>query len=209
MIEFEYPAIWGEIEAILRTGDTGFAYDYTISALSPEQAPLILAGGRSRDFTEGRGGMITDFMGFGDGLSQNRCASARDLIPICEEIQPNVVLLMDFPKAKHICDPTPGVLYSPIAIIEINLPDNAWINGFRFVSPFLSELLAGDLRADMRDVLGFTPDSGSTRCDSASQTEFDSRVRGLIEGIEAKSVDSGTNENINTFRHIAESVTFQ
>jgi len=207
---FEYPAVWGEIEAILRTGgDTGYAYSYAFSALSSEQASLIQAGGRSKDFAEGRGGMVTDFLGYGDSSSQSRCASMKDFIPICEEIKSNVVLFMDFPEAKHICDPSPGVLYSPIAIIEINLPDNPTINGFRFVSPFLSESMAEELNAGVRDILGYAPDTGPTKCGSSSQTEFDGRVKELVEGIRANSVDSDTSENINTFKHIAESVMFQ
>jgi len=208
-IEFDYPAVWGEIEAVLRTGDTGYAYDYTFSALTAEQASGILAGGRSQDFTEGRGGMITDFFGYSDSSSQSICASTKDFAAICEEVKPNVVLLMHFPEARYICDSAPGTLYSPIAIIEINLPGNPTINGFRFVAPFLSEQAAEKLNTDMRDILGYAPDAYPTLCGDASRVNFDNMINELVEGIKVGSVDSGTSENIARFEHIAQSVIFR
>ena len=206
-IEFEYPIDWDEIEATLRTGDTGYAYDYAFSSISPEMAFLLMAGGRSEDFTEGRGGILTDFNGY-DDLSQGGCASIREDYPICEEIQPNVVLFMKFPEAKNICDLVPGVLFSPLAIVEINLPANPTINGFRFISPFLSPLLVEALNTDIRDILGYTPETGATTCDSASQVEFDGRIAELVKNIKANMVDSDTTENVDSIRHIAESILF-
>jgi hypothetical protein len=208
-VEFEYPAIWGNIEAVLRTGDTGYAYSYTFDALSVEQASVILAGGRSKDFSEGRGGMITDFKGFGDNSSQTRCASVREFIPICHEIKLNVVLLLDFPEARSICDPVPGTLYSPIAILDINLPTNPVINGFRFVSPFLSGHSLEKLNADLRETLGYALETGPTSCDDSSRAEFDRRINDLIEKIMAGTVDQGTSDNIATIEHIAQSIIFQ
>jgi hypothetical protein len=64
-IEFEYPIAWGAIEVDLRAGGyTGYAYDYFFSGTTPAQVGLLAAGGRSKDFSEGRGGMPTDFSGY-------------------------------------------------------------------------------------------------------------------------------------------------
>ncbi|HEY5732067.1 MAG TPA: hypothetical protein VIS72_18630 [Anaerolineales bacterium] len=61
-IEFEYPTLWGEIEAELRTGGyTGYAYFYYFRGKMPDETELLVAGGRSRDFSEERGWMPIDF----------------------------------------------------------------------------------------------------------------------------------------------------
>ena len=55
-IEFDHPITWGEIEAVLRTGDyTGYAYDYFFGGRTiAELRPSWLEG--DRDFTVGRTG---------------------------------------------------------------------------------------------------------------------------------------------------------
>jgi hypothetical protein len=178
------------------------------SDVSSEQGFITTAGGRSADFTEGRGGRLTVVRGYGDDLTQGGCAAISEDYPICEEVQPNVVLFMMFPEAKSICDLAPSVLFSPLAIVEINLPTNPTINGFRFISPFLSQNLAEELNAVMRDTLGYALETGATKCDSASQAAFDGRIAELVERIKANLVDRDTNENIDSIRHIAESILF-
>jgi hypothetical protein len=117
---------------------------------------------------------------------------------------------MHFPNAQFICNPAPGRIPYPIAIIEINLPDNPLINGFVFVSPFLSEELTEDLKSDKRDILGYAPPTVvPTKCDSASQAEFDDEINDLIESIITGSVDDETKGNIQQLEYIAASVTFQ
>jgi hypothetical protein len=70
-IEFEYPTTWGEIEAALRTGGyTGYAYDYFFGGKTIGETEPLVAGGRSIDFSEGRGGMSTDFAGYGNSGMQ-------------------------------------------------------------------------------------------------------------------------------------------
>jgi hypothetical protein len=210
-IEYEYPSVWGEIEAVLRVGgDSGFAYDYTFSAFSSEQNLTVIAGGRSKDFAEGRGGLRTDFKGYAGLSSQSRCDAIKEYIPICEEIKADVVLLMEFPKAHHICEVPPGTLYRPITIIEINLPANPTINGFVFISPFLSEQEEERLLADMRAILGYDPESGArTRCSDANQAQLDRRIGELVRRIENDEIDNETRENIAKLNHIAQSITFR
>jgi hypothetical protein len=209
-IEYEYPAVWGEIEATLRAGgDSGFAYDYTFSAFSSEQNLTVRAGGRSKDFAEGRGGVRTDFKGYADRSYQSRCDDIKAYIPICEVMKVDVVLLMEFPDAFHICEDPPGTLYRPITRIEINLTANPMINGFVFISPFLSEQEEDRLLADMHEILGYDPESRvSITCSDANQLELDRRIGELVRRIENDEIDNETRENIAKLRHMAQSVTF-
>jgi hypothetical protein len=197
-VEFEYPAIWGDIERTLKRGDTGLAYSYRISKPAPEQKHFIEAGGISRDFTEGRGGKLTDFSGFGDktGCEYYYWGS------ICEEISKNVIIVLIFPNADTICDPGPTVLYSPIALIAIDLPENPIINGFIFVSPFLSEKQDQELHS----LLGITPEGDITKCHQESKQQFNSKVSELVEAIKDDTVDVVTKSNLDQMYRLAKSI---
>jgi hypothetical protein len=48
----------------------------------------------------------------------------------------------------------------------------------------------------------------ATKCDSASQAEFDSKINELVENIRNGSVDNDTNNNIQQLEYIAASVIF-
>jgi hypothetical protein len=209
-IEFEYPVSWGAIEAVLRTSifGTGYAYEYYFIGTSSEILSAIKAGGRSKDFGEARGGMFTDFRGYGDESYQNRYDNIK--APICRGIQPNVILTMNFPQARYICDSGPGSISTPRALIEINLPENPLINGFVFISPFLSAQLTEKLNEDKLDILGYSPRTTvATKCDSASRAEFDNKINELIENIKVGSVDTDTNNNIQQLEYVAVSVIFR
>ncbi len=199
-MDFEYPAAWGEIDAVLRQGDTGHAYDYSFSARG--QWTMLEAGGRSHDFSEGRGAFITDFMGFGARLPQEVCA--RFGAAICNPVQPGVILMMAFPKAGFLCNPGPGLFYFPVAIVAVNLPRNPQINGFVFASNFLSSQSESGLMGIL-DV----SDMGAQKCDDASQQQFDARVKEIVANIEAGTVDSETSENIAALMRLAESIRFR
>jgi hypothetical protein len=211
-IEFERPPVWGEIEAVLREGgDAGYAYEYRFTSQTVASEFPLMAGGRSKDFTEGRGGIFTDFRDYGDNYSsQNRCHDVQAYRPICEEIQTNVVLLMGFPDAHSICEMFPGGIFTPIIFIEINLPANATINGFVFVTHFLSDMEMNALVADMRDILGYDLATGDAAiCGDADQEAFDRRMVELVQRIENGQIDDQTKENIAQLREMAESITFR
>lgn len=210
-IEFERPAVWGEIGAVLREGgDAGYAYDYSFTGQAFAGGFPLMAGGRSKDFGEGRGGMYTDFLGYGDNYSaQNRCSDMRAYTPICEEIQTDVALLMKFPDARSICESVPGVLFTPIILLEINLPADATISGFVFVTPFLSEAETDDLVADMRDILGYDPETGgAAMCGDADQETFDRRMAELTQRVRIDQIDDQTKESITQIRKLGASVIF-
>ena len=210
-IEFEYPVSWGAIEAVLRTSifGTGYAYEYHFIGTSSEHLHPITVGGRSKDFGEARGGMFTDFRGYGDESYLDRCDNFKNFSPVCREIQPNVILIMIFPQARYICDPGPGSFSTPLAFIEINLPEDPLINGFVFISPFLSAQQQELLYGDMRDILGYSRETlVPNKCDEANQVEFDNKINELVESISAGSVDTDTNNNIQQLEHVAASVVF-
>lgn len=210
-IAFEYPVSWAAIEAVLRTSifGTGYAYEYYFIGTHSEHLHPINAGGRSKDFGEPREGTFTDFRGYGDESYQDRCDDIKNYVPICREIQPNVILTMHFPKAQFVCDPAPGSFRYPIAIIEINLPNNSLVNGFVFVSRFLSEQQTNNLNADYHDILGLTAETMMpTNCAAINQAEFDSEIEALIENIRTGSTDEETNNNIQQLEYMASSVTF-
>ncbi len=207
-ISFEYPATWGEAEGVLLAGDTGFSYRYVFSELASQLTMTVATGGLSHDFTMGRGGMWTDFAGYGGASSRNPCQSGSGTPPICDVIKPQVAMFMLFPQAKYICDPGPGSFDVPLAFIDIDLPDNPTINGFRFVSPVLSEQETEMFRNRTQEILG-TLKAGESKCDSASQTVFDDSVKALIERMKSGLIDADTQANIDQLRHIAQSIDIE
>ncbi len=208
-VDFEYPVWWGEIEAMLRTGDTGYAYEFYFVGTSSEHLFPIKAGGRSTDFGEARGGMLTDFRGYGNESFQDICDSIASFAPICKEIQPKVMLTMRFPKARYICDPGPGSFSNPLAFIEISMPENPLINGFVFISTFLSKQQQELLNDNMHDILGYSREAlVPTKCDEANRVEFENQINELIENIRTGTLDAETIENIRQLEYLATSVTF-
>jgi hypothetical protein len=208
-VDFEYPRWWGGIEAVLRTGDTGFAYEYHFIGTSSDHLFPIKAGGRSTDFGEARGGMLTDFRGYGDEPFQEICDRIARFAPICREIQPNVMLTMSFPQSQYVCDPGPNTFSKPLAFIKVSMPENPLINGFVFISPFLSKQQQEFLNENLNDILGYSRETlVPTKCDEASRVEFDTKVNELIENIETGKVDTETIENIQQLEYVAASVTF-
>ena len=194
-LEFEYPTQWGNIEATLRRGQTGLEYLYRFANPAPEFTGYIGAGGISRDFTQGRGGTYTDFAGFG---GQSGC-DYYDWGKVCEEISQAVVLVLFFPIANHICDPGPTVMYSPLALIAVDLPENPTVQGFVFTAPFLSAEQESALHA----LLGI---GDSLKCDQESKQQFDARVAELVDGARNGTLDSETLENLAQIEHLARSI---
>jgi hypothetical protein len=206
-IEFEYPTIWGKIEAVLRTGGyTGYAYDYYFGEKTIAETEPLVAGGRSIDFSEGRGGMSTDFAGFGDsGLQTNYCAW-HDLFPICQRINPDVVWMIRFPNANYICE-NAQFDTTPIFRVEVNLPNNPTVNGFVFQAPFLSEKLTGQLNSNLYPLLGLDSQMIPAKCDMASRDAFDTAVSTYVEKIQNNSLDAETLNNLVVLIHLAKSIT--
>ena len=212
-IEFEYPISWGEIEAWMPPGgDAGSRYDYFFGGKTIGGAEPLLAGGRSKDFMEGRGGMPTDFSGFTS--SKDRCTEVSDQYPICQMIKPDVIWMIRFPDSEDFCyridaDEASKAKWQPIVRIEINLPTNPAIQGFVFEAPFLSAQLLDQLNSNLLPLLGLGSESSIRNCDPSNRQMFDSQVQDNIERVKNKELDDMTLKNLDELLHLANSITFQ
>jgi hypothetical protein len=209
-IEFEHPAVWGDIEAVLRTGwDSGYAYKYSFHSATISDAYLPETGGLSIDFAEGRDQHQTDFAGFGNsGLPADSCED-RDLYPICNDTSPDVKWMIRFPNAKYFCEVSHRDT-SPVFRIEINLPDNPTINGFVFIVPFLSEPLYEEIKKDIYSLFLKGPEmmpSYPEACYPENRQPFDEEVKKFIERLQARSLDAETLMNLDDLIHLAGSIT--
>ena len=213
-IEFEYPIAWGEIEVDLRVGGyAGYAYDYFFSEITPPQVGLLAAGGRSKDFSEGRGGMPTDFSGYENISSAMRCSQINAFYLLCQEIKPNVVWMIRFPDSEYFCfrvaADAPPPTFNPVVRIEINLPQNPTIQGFVFEAPFLSEELSDELTNDLLPLLGRGPHSTAIKCEASDRQAYDNQLQDFIELVQSNSLDDGTIKNLEALMHLAKSITFK
>jgi len=210
-IEFEYPATWGEIEAVLRTGGySGYAYDYYFGGKTIAETEPLVAGGRSKDFSEGRGWMPTDFAGYGDiGIQSKESCEPRDLYPLCEEARSDVAWMIRFPNAKFLCAGFLSTMLYPTFRIEINLPNNPTINGFVFEAPLLSEQFSNEVESDLYPLLGLNSNMIPTKCDDKSQQAFDAKLKVFLDKLINRSADSGTVKNLDELTHLATSIIFR
>ena len=210
-IEFEYPTIWGEIEAVLGTGGyTGYAYFYYFDGKMPGGTEPLVAGGRSRDFSEGRGWMPTDFAGYGDvGIQSKESCEPRDLYPLCEEVRPDVAWMIRFPNAKFLCDGFLSTMLYPTFRIEINSPTNPIINGFVFEAPLFSEQFYGEVESNLYPLLGLDAEMRPTKCDDESQQAFDAKLKAFLDKLTNKSADNETLKNLDELTHLANSIVFR
>lgn len=212
-IEFEYPTAWGEIFAELRTGGySGYAYDYYYGGKTIAETEPLVAGGRSKDFSEGRGGTSTDFGGYGDTgmqLKESCNPSLKDLFPICEQVIPDVTWMIRLPNAKYICNSSPGFYTTPVFRIELNLPNNPTINGFVFEAPFWSEKFFNQIKGDLYPLLGMGSDMFPKKCNEADKQAFDNQLALILESIEMGKIDKETQQLINEVIHMAKSIKFR
>jgi hypothetical protein len=205
-LTFEQPESWGPITATLResVAGTGLAYDYQYA-----ETPSLMAGGRSAGFTEGRGGMPTDFagsgpLGFNGATPEEWCAELT--ASGCEIVQPNVVLAWRMPEAAGLCDqPDFELQFKQKAFVWVLLPASASINGFVFVAPFLSAEADEHLLDLRRDLLGWDGVSHAV-CSLESQAAFDAEINAYRDDLESGRVDAETLENVAGLRHLAESI---
>ncbi len=210
-LTFEQPAAWGPITATLRESfaGAGLAYEYQYA----DMPGIIQAGGRSADFTEGRGATLTDFsgsgtLGFNDKSPEEWCEGLGGTPVLCSVVQPNVVLDLRFPEAEYLClDSGQYFFTSPLAFVWVLLPDHPQINGFVFVAPFLSDEAADDLLDLRRDILGWDGSATHTACGPEQQAEFDEAITAFIATLDGGQADPDTLANVAALRHLAESIT--
>lgn len=206
-LSFRYPAAWGRIgRTNLRTStQSGRAYDLVFDR--PPVPPLPVAGGRSRDFAEGRGGMLTDFGGYDKSAPGSLIGLGKDgkcdpAFASCERIQSNVVLALLYVPGSIRCEGGPILVGDPVALVAIDLPNNPNVNGFVFAAPFLSESTLARLNA----TIGVTAQGDSTRCGSADVAAYDAMLKDLLMGIQTGRADVETMANVSALRALAQSI---
>lgn len=135
-IEFEYPAPWGDFYQVLgRGGTSGYEYYYFLNQSPDQDWPV--AGGISRDYSEGREGSEYDFA----GNIQRICTS--DVV--CIEVEPQVFLVV-VPRIEDLCLAGFTNYSLPYGEILIQLPTNNVINGFEFTHSVFSESAVSEIR---------------------------------------------------------------
>ena len=190
-IKFERPTAWGTITSTLSESNyCGYAYGYAFSSAD------VAAGGRSQNFMEPRGGMVTDYGGDEGTNTYNPCSSAS----ICEEVQPGVKFIVRVPEAQFICNPGPGVFQQPEAMVTIDIPTGETINGFIFIAPFLSQPWQQEI-----EQLEIQP-GGGLNCQGEGPQQFDALMQKLVEQINTGTLDEETQANLQAIRHLAESI---
>ncbi|MEO6063293.1 MAG: hypothetical protein ABIQ99_15270 [Thermoflexales bacterium] len=206
-LSFRYPAAWGRIgRTNLRTStQSGRAYDLVFDR--PPVPPLPAAGGRSRDFAEGRGGLLTDFGGYdkrapGSLIGLGKDGKCDPTFASCERIQPNVVLALLYVPGPIRCEGGPILVGDPVALVAIDLPNNPNVNGFVFAASFLSEATLARLNA----TIGVTTQGDSTRCGSADVAAYDATLKDLLMGIQTGRADVETMANVSALRALAQSI---
>jgi hypothetical protein len=193
-IEFAHPASWGAgVAMLVQSRFVGYIYNYAFENTE------IIAGGRSNPFMEPRGGMPTDFSGFGDQTAEQVCATS--YAELCEVVQPGVVLTIQFPHAESSCNPGPGVIWEPQVSILVDLPDHKLINGLAFTSRFISEALTQELAPIQPNPSGSPPQN----CDEANQQRFDERMQLLVQQLQDGAIDEETQANLQALRAMAQS----
>ncbi len=200
-IRFEYPAEWGEIEPMISHGGyAGYAYGYSFTNREVVDEINVGAGGRSSDFSEGRGAFITDYRGMPGQLD---CSTEIYQPGLCQAIAPQVLLTYEFPEARWVCEPGPGTRFKPIAIIKINLPQNKIINGFIFVSQFLSPTMQQELDRIINPLHG-----SPSGCEEPRMAQFDAKVHEIMGLIQSGNLDTESEKQLRWLMRLARSIKF-
>lgn len=190
-LHFTYPEFMGFIsETTLRRGGiAGYTYVYLLEN--------GYAGGLSNDFSEGRGGMITDHWGFGGRTAGEFCASKER--GICREVKPGVVYWIEVSPAEWLCDTdsmTPFAV-TPLVILELDLPTHSLLAGFGFTAPLIppDTTPAWEVRR-----------GNSELCDLVHQAIFDAQIAQLLRDVMAGSAEPEIQARYDGLLRLAESL---
>ncbi len=188
---FSYPAFMGEIqETVLRAGGyAGFSYEYMLNG---EGA----MGGRSRDFSEGRGRMFTDQMGFDGRAATEICPDWQ--AATCVEINPSVVVMVMYPESRAFCTDSMFNASPPHAIVAVDLPGHPLIHGFGFAVSLASPAWSAAYYAEWR--------SDDRMCDPAVKADFDARMEQLRLDLEAGTAEADIQARYDAMLRLAASV---
>ncbi len=208
-LEFEYPTEWGTLTGYLRQAKeqrddseewfvTGYAYEYRF-----DQTYIVEAGGRSREFSESRGGMLTDFSGFLHPDIICRWPHNRPN-EICNEVKPNVFFVISLTNATEFCKEEYGRGIEAFAAVALEIPDNDLINGFIFGTNILGADIIEEITHDFPQ-----REQPEIVCDDATRQAFDQRMEQIAEDIANMTVTGETLYNLELLNHLAESIIFK
>lgn len=137
-MHFSYPAWMGQIQyTVLRQGSySGYFYEYIFENYNLHMDNASYAGGRSRDFSEGRGPYYTDQSGFNGQSAESLCEAWAAVI--CQELSPGAIAIGILPQAEWLCGD--HMMFRPIprGILILDLPEHPLINGFAVSFSLLS-----------------------------------------------------------------------
>lgn len=202
-LRFTYPSSWGHLQGYLSEGACGgYAYRFEFDNL--RDAPR--AGGASIDYCEPMGGDITLFRGFtvSDKLGE-RTVDGCTLFTAaasCQRIGDHVLIVTLLPDVNALCDPAPGVIYAPIMIVAVDLPDDARIHGLAFVMEFLSTKARDSLFAP----LGGLSINRQLCDDPATRQRFEQAVQTLAKSLATGAVDEETAYKVQLIQEFAASI---
>jgi hypothetical protein len=202
-LRFTYPSSWGQLRGYLSEGACGgYAYRFDFDNL--RDAPR--AGGASIDYCEPMGGDITLFRGFtvSDKLGE-RVVDGCTLFAAaasCQRVGDDVLIVTLLPDVNTLCDPAPGVIYAPIMIVAVDLPDDARIHGLAFVTEFLSTKARDRLFAS----LGGLSINRQLCGDPAARQLFEQAVQTLAQSLATGAVDEETAYRIQLAHAFAASI---
>ena len=191
-MQFSYPAFMGPVEhTMLRQGGQGgFGYEYMFVDWEN------YAGGRSRDFAEGRGPRYTDQEGFNGRSAADICAEW--VAAGCVELGPGAVLILMLPQADWLC--SDAMMFTPVphAILALDLPQHPLINGFGFSFSLLSKEAATTFQEQWY--------SGDNQCTPENKAALGSEMAQLNSNLQAGSAAQEIQSRYDAMIRIAESI---
>jgi hypothetical protein len=193
-LSFEVPPFMGPVAATLlrEGGQAGYSYEYTFG----ENQAGAGAGGRSRDFAEGRGGMFTDQLGFG-GLSAGEFCAQRAEGGICQVIDEQTVVMTLMPQAFQFCEDWMMTTVTPQVIVVVDLPDHPLIHGFGWTAQLLPPEMNAEWTAAPQD---------PNFCTDERRGAYDARVEALRQDLPAGVADPAIQSRYDALVHLAESI---
>lgn len=196
-LSFRYPSSWGQIDETLRSGTTGKRYDLTFNGNVGGSAlgfGSITAGGRTKDFSEGRGGYIADAA---TGFSSPRefCDSNFGKQGTsCEAINQNIVVQLVIPKYEDVCPPNPGQYWFSKRV-WVSLTGQE-VDGFMLeYSNFWS-----------KQFVEMT--SPNLDCSKTTKEKFEATVSKISEKLKSYTTDQSTKANLDGFDAFVNSIVF-
>jgi hypothetical protein len=191
-MSFSYPAFMGPVgHTMLRQGGySGYGYEYTFEERES------YAGGRSRDFSEGRGPRYTDQSGFNGQPAAASCPTWPGMT--CSELSQSALLVVMLPQAEWLC--SDAMMFTPIprAILVLDLPEHPLINGFSFSF----ELMSAEATEAFREEWYMH----GKDCEPETKAELSAAMEQLRQDLQAGTAAAEIQQRYDAMIQIAESV---